>query len=269
MNEPDASPFSRSVSRRFSTAAADYHAKARVQPLVAARLMETLSALPAPSHLLELGCGSGRLTRLMRQRWPSAEIDAIDVAPGMIDLCREAFADDPRASFTVADATHFAAPRTYPLIVSSCALHWLEQPERAFRNVRSALAPGGLLAFSLMLDGTLCELREARLHAAPAVPPLGRLPTLAATADVLRRAGFRVESQFEEQVVSEAPSASQLLVTLHEHGVTGGRVSHGVRPLTRRELAALSHYYDARFRTPEGAVRATYRVGYVAARGAP
>jgi malonyl-ACP O-methyltransferase BioC len=265
MSSAPSSQFANSVSRRFSAAASTYHAKSYVQPLVAARLLDLLPREMVPSRILELGCGSGHLTRGLRERWPDVRVEAIDTAPGMIEFCRRHFVNDALLQFEVADAARLSAKQAYALIISNCALHWLEQPGAAFANLALSLARDGRLAFSLMLDETLWEVREARLHAAPGKPPLGRLPTLAETLGALRGAGFDVIHAAEETVMSTAPSGAALLRTLHEHGVTGGRVSQAVLPLNRQELTELARYYDDHFALPDGSVRASYRVGYVVA----
>jgi len=41
--------------------------------------------------ILDVGCGTGYLTKLLLDRWPDARITAIDIAPGMIEYARDRF----------------------------------------------------------------------------------------------------------------------------------------------------------------------------------
>lgn len=253
-----------SVSRRFSAGAAAYARHAPAQREAAAYL---LSLIPDQTirHILEPGCGTGHFTRLLRARWPQAHLDAFDAAPGMIAVARETWPGDERVRWQVADATAAGDAPGYDLVASNCALHWALDLPVALRRLAARLQPGGLFAASLMLRGTLAELHEARLIAAPGQPPRARLPTRELTETALWQAGLTVTHAEEQTVRQTFPDTRALLRQLHEHGVTGGWISQGQRALTRGELARLCEVYDAGFPAPEGGVAATYRVGYFVA----
>ena len=48
--------------------------------------MDLLARVPleAPERLVDLGCGTGSATRLLRQRWPVADILGVDNSPEML-----------------------------------------------------------------------------------------------------------------------------------------------------------------------------------------
>ena len=90
-----------------------------------------------PLSILELGCGTGYLTALLRERFPEAAIEAVDFAPAMIARARERV---PDARFVVADIEELELePESYDLIVSSATVQWLTEPEQTFARL-AALA---------------------------------------------------------------------------------------------------------------------------------
>ena len=257
----------RSVVGRFSAAADTYEATADIQRSVAARLAAWLpegGGTVAPARILELGCGTGVFTRELASRFPSAEIVATDISADMIRVARQRAGRS--LEWIVADARSYTASRPFPLVVSSCALHWASPFDATAANIARLLEPCGLLVAALMVDGTLGELRAARLAAAPAVAPRAGLPGDRDVRDALAAAGLAVERTDTLELVTRHESARGFLRAIHDQGLTGGPVSAGPRPLTRRELAAVEEWYDQRCRAEGGGVKATYRVCCVRAR---
>jgi malonyl-CoA O-methyltransferase len=263
----EAESFSRKqVAGRFSAGAARYAALSPLQAAAAERLASYLEGSPAPERLLEVGCGTGHLTERLARRWPGAELHALDIASRMIEHARDRVgATAARVHWIAADIFHHQDPRPFDWIVSSSTLQWLDPLGEAMKRFYADLVPGGLLAFAMMVDGTLGELREARLRAVPAHLPRGRLPDAGAVRTALDRAGFLTVCFDGDEVRERYASAYALLQRLHDQGVTGGEVSRADRPLTRGELARLAADYETHYR--DGAsVYATYCLLYVLAR---
>ncbi|HMP76447.1 MAG TPA: methyltransferase domain-containing protein [Kiritimatiellia bacterium] len=246
---------------RFSAAAARYDQLARVQQAVADRLFQGLAFLGNPRRVLDIGCGTGALTRKLAATWPRAEVEGIDSAPGMIDEAQRLHRTEDRPRFTCADARTFAPGHRYDLLVSTSTLHWIQPLDRTFAHLATLLEPGGNFAFALMLEHTLGELHALRREIAPGKPPAARMPSESAVRAALAGAGLRVAMDEVEERVTHAESALAVLHDLRALGVTGGSLSRGATPLTRGELTHLIVAYDARHREADG-VRATYHVGY-------
>jgi malonyl-CoA O-methyltransferase len=252
----------RSISARFSAAAARYDDDADVQKAAAARLVSMIPASVSPRRVLDLGCGSGQLTRLLRERWPDADLVAVDVATGMIAAAKERLARDLHVKWIVGDAMTYREDRPYDLVASNCALHWLHPLAEGLRNVASLVSPGGRLACSVMLDGTLRELRDSRRLAAPAKPPLADMPSRAAVASAIALSGLNLRSAACESHAAAAPSAGAVLRTVRAQGFTGGELSRGRAPLVRGELRRLEELYNRDHRSADGSVSVTYEIGY-------
>lgn len=246
---------------RFSAAAPGYDLAAKVQRAVGHRLFDGLAHLGNASRALDIGCGTGALTRELARMWPRALVVGIDHAPGMIAEARRQTGGAARPVFECADATRYTPPVPFDLLFSSSTLHWLQPFRPAMRTLARLLETGGSFAFALMLRGTLHELHAVRSEVAPAKSPAAAMPEEAEVDEALRAAGFAVTMSEIAEHHAHAESARELIHQLHKLGVTGGPFSRADRPLTRGELARVYELYDHRFRDDAGA-RATYRVGY-------
>lgn len=251
-----------SPTGRFTAAAATYDRCTPVQQAAACRLAAGLPATAKVRRILEVGCGTGRLTRILRERFPEAQLEALDISGGMVAHSRRALEDDGRIVWHVGDAARFRPEWRYDLIAGNCSLHWMHPLEAGLRNLAGLRAPGGQLVFSAMLSGTLRELHEARRHAAPDHPPLDRLPEDHVIRAALAEADCRLEDPMLETAVEWLPSAAECLRRLHLAGLTGGRFSHSDRLLTRGELTRLKEFYQQRFGRADGCVPAHYVIGY-------
>ena len=122
-----------------------------------------------PKLILDLGCGPGNGTALLRARWPQARILGIDGSASMIARAQEEN-KDPKVSYrqqTIEDwlaETEGTEPDQRPnLIVSNAVFHWIENHLDLLPRITQALAPGGSLAFQVagnFLAPTHALLRE-------------------------------------------------------------------------------------------------------------
>lgn len=255
------------VARRFSRAALTYDRGAGLHRHVGARLLELL---PDPDilgrgRILEVGCGTGVLTGMVRQRYPGASLCVMDAAAGMVACVRERWGSDPAMEYVVMDVQNFKAARPFDLIVSSSALHWATPMDRTMTMLHAALVPGGGLCAALMLEGTLGELHGLRRQIAPDKTPVGRLPTRDEVLAAVVGAGFTLVSQKAEVIQARYHSADDFLGTIHAQGLTAGAVSRAPSPLSRSELNRLRKAYDETCRDPAGGVKASFEVLYLSA----
>src|SRR5262245_43194213 len=107
----------KTINARFSAAAPGYDISAAVQKSAAEKLAALIPAL-TPRHILDIGCGTGQLTCLLRRRWPVSEIVALDAATGMIEQARIRTAGDTQTKWLVADITKFTPATPFDLVAS-------------------------------------------------------------------------------------------------------------------------------------------------------
>ncbi|GAA1506727.1 hypothetical protein GCM10009677_44040 [Sphaerisporangium rubeum] len=109
-------------------------------------------------HVLDVGCGTGYLTRLIADRvTPSGQVTGLDAAPAMIDYSRRHAAAN--CTYVTAEAQQIPLPdKSYDVVVSSFALHHIAPTARAasLREMFRVLRPGGRLL--------IAEFRPAEGH---------------------------------------------------------------------------------------------------------
>ncbi len=100
-----------------------------------------------PGSVVDLGCGPGNLTTLLRERWPDADIRGLDSSPEMIE---RAHSTDPTITFEVADLRTWAAEADpVDVLVSNATLQWVPGHLDLLPGLVSRVRPGGWLAFQV------------------------------------------------------------------------------------------------------------------------
>ncbi len=103
---------------------------------------------PRPAmRVVDLGCGTGELTREMHRRLAAAETLGIDSSPAMIERT-PAFAGDG-LRFRRHDIADFRVRGEFDLVFANASLQWLPDHRGLFARLRDALRPGGQLAVQM------------------------------------------------------------------------------------------------------------------------
>ena len=150
------------IAARFGAAVERYDAQSPLQRKAAARLAGRVLALGlSPRRVLEVGCGTGHLTRELRDRI-GGEWTVSDIAPAMVAACLR---NNPGVAGVVMDAEHpVVAAGSFDLVVSSLTAQWFVDLPAALAALCGLLAPGGRLAIATLGAGSFAEWRAA--HAA-------------------------------------------------------------------------------------------------------
>jgi trans-aconitate 2-methyltransferase len=97
---------------------------------------------------VDLGCGTGRLTRVLHEQLHARETTGIDRSARMLDQSREA--STPGLVFEEGKIEDFPGARgAYDLIFSNAAYHWIEDHPALLARLAGALTPSGQLAFQV------------------------------------------------------------------------------------------------------------------------
>ena len=102
--------------------------------------------LPEDLTILELGCGTGELTKKLCERYPKAQIVALDYSPRMLAVCREKlkkFGD--RVQLIEGDFSQTEFPQGCDVVISTLAIHHLTDPHKLalFQKIYRALKHEG------------------------------------------------------------------------------------------------------------------------------
>jgi malonyl-CoA O-methyltransferase len=288
------------VRLHFDKHAHEYEQYASVQMEMASRL--TACAVEAMRtgtggrrsvrRILEIGCGTGRLTSMLAVAFPEARFACIDLSARMIAIAKQNLGrtrldatGDERILFVAGDAERILLEgdrilagaeeaeggqqgRRFDLIVSNAAFQWFATPRETVKACLGLLHPAkGALAFSTFGPGTFRQL-HASFAEAERLLGLAHAPHGQAFAggDEWRDcfSGEPGTFQWSGNVVTEvSPDVRSFLHRVKRIGagnaVAGGRRGMGGRKL----LETMERIYAEMFAAPGGGgIEADYEIGY-------
>lgn len=103
-------------------------------------------AVEAPARVVDLGCGPGNVTTILKRRWPGAAVLGIDGSAPMLNTARAAA---PNCHFQQADFGTWTAAEPVDVLYTNAALHWLGDHDALFPRLLDQLSPGGVLAVQM------------------------------------------------------------------------------------------------------------------------
>jgi len=171
--------------------AADYAANSTVQQSWARELIARLK-LRGDEHILDVGCGDGKVTAEIARAVPQGAVTGMDASAEMIEFAQQTFprAKVPNLKFQICDAREIgpllftkkgkaeakksvvskSAPLSplgrgegagvagFDVVFSNAALHWVDDHEAFLRGAASVLKPGGRLVVSCGGKGNAHEV---------------------------------------------------------------------------------------------------------------
>lgn len=223
----------RQVRRAFNRAAQQYDAAAVLQREVCTRMLERLDYVKLqPTRLLDVGSGTGWGTRQLGERYPQAEITALDIAIGMLQLARgtsrwwSKLFSSRRQNYLCADVEALpVASGSIGMVWSNLALQWCNDLPATFVELNRVLKVDGLLMFSSFGVDTLRELRTA-FHDVDGYNHLSRFADMHDIGDMLVAAGFTDPVMEMERITltyNDVRAVMQDLKSIGAHNATAGR----------------------------------------------
>jgi tRNA (cmo5U34)-methyltransferase len=122
----------------------------KVMPRYEEMMQTLIDALPFPNRkrlkIVDLGCGTGNLSRKLISAYPNAHITCIDMADNMLKMAKAKLKGNPNIDFWQGDIRDFNYRRKYDAILASMVLHHVEGKDkpRFYRKLYNALSKGGV-----------------------------------------------------------------------------------------------------------------------------
>lgn len=154
---------SASLQGRFAQAAPRYDQHSALFDLVGERLLERLDGLRfEPQRIVDLGCGTGRHSLALRERYPDAQITAIDCSPAMLTLAaRRRGRWRPRFELLRGDIDALPlAQGSVDMVFANMSLQWSSKLTHLLMGLRRIMRPRGMVLMTLPGPDTLLELRQ-------------------------------------------------------------------------------------------------------------
>jgi trans-aconitate 2-methyltransferase len=123
---------------------------------------EVLSLLEfrGAEHVLDVGCGNGRITVELARRVPQGSVVGVDASAQMIALAQQPSGNPVNLQFMQADARDLPFHQQFDFVVSLNALHWVPDQERALRSIHSTMKPGAKAHLRLVPRGPRESLED-------------------------------------------------------------------------------------------------------------
>jgi trans-aconitate 2-methyltransferase len=141
--------------------AAEYHRLSAPQFQWGQRVLNQLH-LRGDECVLDAGCGSGKLTRLLLGNLPAGRVVGLDVSRNMVQHASQNLKSEfgGRVEFVAADLVDLPFRAAFDGIFSTASFHWVLDHDALFRNLYASLKPGGWLHAQCGGGKNLKHLRE-------------------------------------------------------------------------------------------------------------
>ena len=129
--------------------AAAYAANSAVQQTWARELIAKLN-LRGDEHILDVGCGDGKVTAEIARSVPRGSVIGVDASRPMIAFANKTFPakKHPNLAFRVMDARRLRSAQKFDVTFSNATLHWVDDHQAILRGAAAVLKPGGRLIVS-------------------------------------------------------------------------------------------------------------------------
>jgi trans-aconitate 2-methyltransferase len=204
---------------------------------------------PQPNmRIIDLGCGTGELTRELHELLAASETLGIDSSESMLQKA------SPSSSlhFKLGDIESFTTERPFDLVFSNAAVHWIPNHERLFTRLMSLLTPNGQIAIQMPANHDHPSHRiAAEVATSFGIEPRAvNILTPESYATLLRRLGFARQHVRLQVYGHSLPSTAEVVewtkgstLTPYREALSSHRYEEFLAEYTTRMVALLG---DAR-----------------------
>jgi len=177
--------------------------------------------LKGDETVLDAGCGSGRVTRLLLERVPRGRVIGVDSSPAMIEQARQTLGDE--VELIVSDLIDLELGEPVDAIFSNAVFHWILDHRRLFERLYAVLGPAGRLEAQCGGIGNVedflnsVESVSGDERFAPYLRGITSTWNFASVGDTeirLQRAGFQVRRCWLEERLAEPRDPRAYLETV-------------------------------------------------------
>jgi len=248
--------------RHFERAANSYDGAAVLQREIAKRIGQRLDYIKRqPKRVLDVGCGTGYITKDLLKRYPKADVIALDLAHSMARKSIEhgSWLRKPKA--VCADAELLPLKEdSIDFVISSLMLQWSNDLNKVFTGFHHVLAPNGLLLFSTFGPETLTEIRQSWSEVDNR-PHTSDFADMHEIGDALLQAGFQDPVTDMEMITMTYANVRQLMRDIKQIGASNTDSNRSKGLMGKAKLKAFENAYE-QFKTSEGLYPASWEIIY-------
>ena len=144
------------IDKKYEWEPEKYQVNSSVQYQYAMENLHRLR-LCGDESLLDIGCGDGKISRELKRLLPKGEVVGIDASEEMVSFAKKHHErpDLQGLSFYVMDAARIQFDRSFDVVFSSLALHWVKDQKSVLRGVNRCMKPGARLFFQMTGQGSM------------------------------------------------------------------------------------------------------------------
>lgn len=267
------------LKQHFSHAAPSYDDAAILQKTVAERIDERLELTTVQAQrIADIGAGTGLLTVKLMQRYPHAELFAVDLSEAMLHQARSRLIKPKmpklgavnrllpqnlanKCGAVMLNADAFALPfadNSLDMLTSNLMLQWCDDLDAVFAEFRRVLRPDGLLMFTTFGPDTLKELRQAWNMADAEREHVNHFIDMHDIGDALIRAGFGQPVMDVEHFTLTYDKPIGVMKDLKAIGATNASLNRNRGLMGKERFQAMLNAYETL--RHDGKIPATYEV---------
>ena len=154
------------VSRIFNSSAEKYDMQRNelipLMDIFYGTAVELVKINNEKGKILDLGAGTGLLTKLVIKKYPNAKYTLVDIADEMLAIAKERFETLDNISFNVEDYRVGISGGKYEAIISALSIHHLDSYEKRnlYKNIFNMLEEGGVFINADQVKGEDCDSEE-------------------------------------------------------------------------------------------------------------
>ncbi|WP_087018691.1 malonyl-ACP O-methyltransferase BioC [Thaumasiovibrio subtropicus] len=243
------------IANAFGKAALSYDASAEFQRRVGHALLDRLPYFDRPQHVIDVGCGTGYFSSQLRDK--GHNVTCVDLSQAMLDVANQRCGES--VDYLQADAENLPLPsNSIDIAFSSLALQWCSDLSVPLQEMRRVVRPGGIIAFTTLVDGSLKELSEA-WASVDSYQHINEFLSEKLIKVALAQAGLSAEPVEFVPIVQYYASAKALMRDLK--GIGANHVPQARRPglSGRRAIDQVEQAYQ-QYRHDNNLLPATYQV---------
>ena len=248
--------------RGFERSASGYDAAAVLQNEIGTRLLQRLDYIKLrPQRWLDLGSGTGYITKHLMKKYSKSEFHAVDIAFNMAKKTLQH--QSWRRKLHVACAAAEDLPYrddSFDLVISNLMLQWCDDLVATFTGINRVLVPEGCFMFASFGTDTMVELRES-WKAVDHYDHTHEFVDIHDVGDALMTAGFQQPVLDMEKITLTYPSLAAMFRDIKTIGATNASLRRNKGLTGKGAFKKLEIAYEA-FRTEEGLYPLTYEVVY-------
>jgi len=249
------------ITKNFSKNAASYDAHSKIQMKCAEILITSGGKKEKIRNILEIGCGTGAYTRLLREEYTRAEIKAVDISEKMIQQASGKILDKG-IQFEVCDGEKIFFKKKFDLITSNASFQWFGDIGRALGRFPGFITDNGSLNFSIYGPATFKELNtvvEIYFGRGQCLSS-SRFMSFDKLGSLLKNSFFKTEIK-KKSFKAKFPSLRNFLREIKKSGAGGEGLPRDVF-LGRKAMEDMEKIYIEKF----GSITATHEVYFCKAR---